>query len=404
MTAPLQPKPRIIFIANCVYGPHVGGGDIHFFNMARAALAAGYDLVFIGGHALEHHLRAQNIPAEVWLTDREMLRPFDASTLRGQLKLFLDYLGRYLRTQAMVSRITPHDLVYAATDYWFDALPMMRAPAHRKLMILGMTAPTWRQILTAGRPDVTPLRLPSLYYRISQSLSLRLFRKHPAKRLFYVHPEMLAPLLRLGYREDELVFISNGMDLRTIETVPDQAKQYDVIWMGRYHRQKGIEDLIETISHLSRQFPDLKVVLIGKLRAQLEPGLAARGLMKHVEFTGFVTEVEKFRILKSGRVFLMPSHYESWGIVIAEAIACGATVVAYQLDAYEPIFGAIPLYVKPFDLQSFAETAATALQEARNRNGSEPTPAARIFCETNSWEAVGRTFTSTVAALADRSV
>ena len=42
--------------------------------------------------------------------------------------------------------------------------------------------------------------------------------------------------------------------------------------------------------------------------------------------------------MKKSKLFVYPSHQESWGIVIAEAIACGLPVVAYDLPVYKEIF------------------------------------------------------------------
>src|SRR5262249_28765419 len=63
----------------------------------------------------------------------------------------------------------------------------------------------------------------------------------------------------------------------------------------------------------------------------------------------------KFRLLKSSRVFVMPSHYESWGIVVGEAVAAGTAVVAYELQCYPSVFGKFVRYVKCFDRDAFKQ-------------------------------------------------
>jgi len=60
----------------------------------------------------------------------------------------------------------------------------------------------------------------------------------------------------------------------------------------------------------------------------------------HVHFTGRISETKKFTCLKNSRVFAMSSHYESWGIVVGEALVCGTPVVAYDLDCFKTIFNA----------------------------------------------------------------
>src|SRR5262249_39065899 len=153
-------------------------------------------------------------------------------------------IGTLLR----LGRIQRADLAYAVTDYWFDSFPAMLSKARAKIMILGMDAPTWREILFKLRPDVTGLRISSIHYWLSQNASLWLFRFCKNKRLLYVHPDMKPRLLQRGYREEELVFISNGMDLDVAGQVPDQPKIYDALWVGRVHAQKGIDDLLATLA------------------------------------------------------------------------------------------------------------------------------------------------------------
>jgi glycosyltransferase involved in cell wall biosynthesis len=391
-------RRRIVFLANCVYGDHVAGGDIHFFQMAAAAIEAGHQVHFFGGHALTKHLSERRIAAEQTCTDAATLGNIDMGSLRGQLRLFFNYLGRFWHALLHLSWIRREDTAYAVTDYWFDALPVILCRACRKMMILGMDAPTLGEIVRRQRPDVPPWRLNSIYYWLSQNLSLRLFRFCRRKRLLYVHPNMKARLRRLGYKESELVFVSNGFDLAVLERVPTPRKEFDVMWIGRPHQQKGIEDLLASLLFLSKCIRDFRAVLVGRLE-DLAPRLAELDLTRSVRFTGLVSEPEKFHLFKASRVLLMPSHYESWGIVVAEALACGTPVVAYKLDAYPPIFGDLVRYVESFDVATFQRAAAEEIQKARA--GADKLDAAQLdrFKAVNSWQAAGKRFLNAVEAL-----
>jgi glycosyltransferase involved in cell wall biosynthesis len=382
---------RVVFFANCVYGDHVAGGDIHFFQMARAAIAAGYEVHFFGGHALKEHLKKQGIGATQTLTDRKKIPLLQDRTLGGQLRLLVNYLGRFWRTLARLGEIRAANLVYAATDYWFDALPVIFSRADKKMMILGMDAPSLREIILRSRPDVPASRLNSIYYWASQNLSLRLFRQMRKKILLYVHPAMKPRLLRIGYREEELIFVSNGMDLNTANQIPLQKKEFDVIWLGRMHRQKGIEDLLATLAFLKQAVPDFRAALVGRLD-ELAPRLAELNLLDCVYLAGLVPEAEKFRLFKASRVFLMPSRQESWGIVIAEALACEIPVTAYELPAYRPIFGGLIDYVPAFDLGQFKQKALAAVEKSRCGKTALNTEKMSALKAAHSWEAAGRRF------------
>jgi glycosyltransferase involved in cell wall biosynthesis len=395
MNETAKPNRRIIFIANCVYGDHVAGGDIHFFQMAQAAIDAGYQVHFFGGQALKEHLAKRRIAATQTCTDHKKVGRLNAESLSGQLRLLLDYLGRFWRTMSKLSEIRHDDVVYAATDYWFDAWPVIFSRAQRKLMILGMDAPTFWQIVFRLRPDVTMFRLNSIYYWASQNLSLWLFRWLERKRLFYVHPDMKPRLRALGYHEQEMVFISNGMNLQVAEQVPPQKKEYDVIWLGRVHRQKGIDDLLAMFVILAEELKDFRAVLVGRLD-ELSPRLAELKLSHCVTLTGLVSEEEKFRLFKASRVFLMPSRQESWGIVIAEALACDVPVVAYDLPAYRPIFGGLIDYVPLFDFEVFKTKSLEAIMNARRDKTVLAARELALLKSEHSWEAAGNRFIATI--------
>jgi glycosyltransferase involved in cell wall biosynthesis len=364
-TAALPSKKRIVFFVNGIFGPGVAGGDIFFYYLARAAMAAGHDVHFFGGHALKEHLEREGLPIKLTLTDRRVGRLGDVGTLGGQLRLLWDYFSRFVSSLQKLSEVREDDLAYGVSEYWFDTIPVMLCKARSKSFHLGMMAPTLAEIRRRTRGDVTSLRLPSLYFWLSQQLSARLFRFFPKGVITYPHPEIKDYLKQFGYSDSALWFIGNASDVQAADRVPEQPKIFDAAWTGRVHPQKGIDDLLETFEWLKKQIPDFRAVVIGKSKDKLEPVVRARGLAENIFFSGLVSEEEKFRLLKSSRVFLMPSRYESWGIVVGEALAAGVPVVAYDLPCYRPVFGDFLRYVKCFDSDAFKQTAADEIQRQR---------------------------------------
>ena len=75
-----------------------------------------------------------------------------------------------------------------------------------------------------------------------------------------------------------------------------------------------------------------------------------------------VSDEKKYKLLKASKVFIFPSYYESWGIVIAEAIACKLPVVTYHLSIYEEIFNNYIFTVQMGNVSSMTKKVIDILQ------------------------------------------
>ena len=414
---------RLHLITNGVFTTSIAGGDIHFLKLAEGAARAGYELNFFGGQALKEVIENHKLSGTVTLTDDVKMGKVNQGALGGQFAMFRDFFGRYRRTMAQLRVIQPEDYVYAVSDYWFDVLPAAKCAARRKLMVLHMEAPRLGQIISRSRPDVDPMRLASLHYWASQEWSLRRFcaaggmtdprqsdlvdgfddtRSYSGttpKHIFYLHPLMEPRLDKLGVRAHERTLLSYGLEVGPTDAVPKQERIYDAVWIGRVHRQKGIEDLLATLQHLAQRLTNFRAMFIGNVRDALAPAIEARRLSKNVEFSGFVSEEEKIRLFKASRVFLMPSKHEGSPRVIGESLIACTPVVAYDIPNYRPLFGDFVRYARPFDLDRFQDTASREILRMRaGENYLDRMDLAR-FKQENSWETTQAKFLQALRAL-----
>ena len=173
--------------------------------------------------------------------------------------------------------------------------------------------------------------------------------------------------------------------------------------MGRVHRQKGIDDLMQALQFLARSFPNFRALLIGNLKPALGARVEELGLAANVEFCGYLSGAEKFRRLKSARLFLMPSRHEGLPIVVGEALACGLPVVAYELEMYRPFFGSLLHYVPCFNAGQFSSDAATLLKRVRDGESLINDEELARFKRANSWGEIERQLTELLAATSGQS-
>lgn len=112
-----------------------------------------------------------------------------------------------------------------------------------------------------------------------------------------------------------------------------------LVFLGRVDEpRKGLTVLLDAMPDVLASYPDARLVVAG--RGDVESlGLAA-GVRDRVEFVGEVSDGERTRLLASADVFIAPhTRGESFGIVLVEAMAAGAAVVASDLPAFRALAG-----------------------------------------------------------------
>ncbi len=138
----------------------------------------------------------------------------------------------------------------------------------------------------------------------------------------------------------EIAIIPNGIDIEKFATPSDIKRDTNtIVYVGRLEKRKGVTYLIEAFSLLQAQRPDSRLVIAGDGPDRLKLEATVKELKLHnVEFLGFVDERTKIDLLHSATVFCSPAVYgESFGIVLLEAMAAGAVIVAANNPGYRGV-------------------------------------------------------------------
>ena len=104
-----------------------------------------------------------------------------------------------------------------------------------------------------------------------------------------------------------------------------------LVHVGRLAFEKNISFLIDVLQHLTREFPDIVMVLAGEGPAEdsLKKEVAKRGLTDNMLFVGYQSrEQDLCDCFRSGEVFVFASRTETQGLVLLEAMALGVPVVS----------------------------------------------------------------------------
>jgi glycosyltransferase involved in cell wall biosynthesis len=121
----------------------------------------------------------------------------------------------------------------------------------------------------------------------------------------------------------------------TANDKPEGSEPLKLLFAGSCVRQKGVEDLIKAMALLA-DLP-LRLDLAGsddiapRFSRKLKRMTLSLGLAERVRFHGFVASPALARFYSSADIFVFPSHYEGYGIVLAEAMRAGLPIVVSDI-------------------------------------------------------------------------
>jgi len=157
--------------------------------------------------------------------------------------------------------------------------------------------------------------------------------------------------------------IPNGINLPKFRKPkglePDPKVPPTILYIGRLEKRKGVEYLIKAFAILKVNQPRAQLVIAGDGvdREKLEELVDELGVADSVSFLGYIEESDKKRLLHTATLACFPALYgESFGIVLAEAMASSAVTVAGNNPGYASVLsglGQLSL-IDPYDSKEFA--------------------------------------------------
>ena len=181
-----------------------------------------------------------------------------------------------------------------------------------------------------------------------------------------------------------------------------------VLFVGRIEPLKGIDILLKAVAQLEQPEAVKALIVGGESEGDMEverlKALAAElGLSSQVSFPGRVEQQELPAYYSAADVCVVPSWYESFGLVALESMACGTPVVASRVGGLPTIVkDGVTGYLVPWRCpEPFADRLDILLNNATiNRTMGE---AARNRALTMGWSAVAESLLSLYSTLASSS-
>ncbi len=177
------------------------------------------------------------------------------------------------------------------------------------------------------REVALPVALPFYFIEKLGIAVARIFRIP----VMVVSQSTKAELLKHRFPERDLEIVYNCVDHDLHR--PDASRRSTaplIAYFGRLKKYKSVDHLLHAFASVLQKVPDARLLIIGEgeYRLSLEHLAVQLGMKDRVQFTGFVDEQTKVRLLQEAWFMVNPSSKEGWGLTVIESNACGTPVLA----------------------------------------------------------------------------
>jgi len=291
---------KILFITN-YFHPVMGGVENHVYNLSKELIKLGHSV-------------------EVWCSDRSR----DNIILKNE-----DLLGKIkIRRFPALFKIGDFGVIFPGifSELKNNNFDIIHVHVYRHIHNLTPLFTKTQCILTPHWPNY-PKKLRSgttnfLIEMFDYLLGKFILDKYK-KILCITDLEKEWFIKKFKMKKSKLEIIPNGVSKKDlIKKEKNITKVKNVLSLGRQHKSKGFDQVIK----IAKFFPDINFIIAG---AEDNDTKRLKNLAsKNTKILTNISEKQKKVLLKKADVFIHPSHYEGFGIVVLEAFANKIPVIA----------------------------------------------------------------------------
>jgi glycosyltransferase involved in cell wall biosynthesis len=283
-----------------------------------------------------------------------------------------EYLIRTVRAIAYSLKVNLKEAnVVKSNSDWglFDAIPAAIIKLRNRKIV--WIAVCWHLIDSPfsrkGRQGFSITNIASF---LSQRLMLLLIKLF-GDLVFAETKVVIEELTVYGITSEKSKIARGAIDSEMVRNTPAMPKTFDACYLGRIHPEKGIFDALKIWRKVCDKMGDKKLLVMGSATPHwveaFKEAVKTQGLENNVLFVGSVSDAEKYKYLKSCKVFMHTSFEDGLPVTVCEAMACGLPVIAYELPTYQDGWMLLDYVKVPVgDQDRFADELIRLLSDERS--------------------------------------
>ena len=344
---------QVVFIENG-YSSKMSGGDVHAHQLANYLAVRGWEVHTV----LPKGVFSNEYNAQIRLHSYQRF-PFEEKIYKNTVVLFILYIFRIFLSIRILRNLKILKVV-AISHLFHDVVPLLFCGQEDCFVFVHHLI---------QEQDRKGLRGAITCFL--EKISLSIIHQKNVK-IITVSPQVTKQLCEVYRFKVDNIYQSTNAINATKGDAQVIVSDYDLVFCGRLHRTKGIFDIVDILQKLKKDIPEIRCAIIGtgSDAVAFKELVKTEGLESNIFGLGFLSEEDKERVLRSSKVFFLPSHEEGWGIVIGEALALGLPAVVYKLPELEPVWKDAVSWVPCFDTVAYAALLKKMLSDTvmRKRN------------------------------------
>jgi len=283
---------------------------------------------------LTRHLQQRGHQVSIFTTDDKFDPGFAGSVSPARVVPFSGHLGllRYSPSMraALAEEISKYDVVHL-NNYWSYQNIIAASQALKNNVPYVLSPHGSLPIMMRGY---------ARKYLFEQFFGNRIIKN--AARIIAVSDMECDQVKKRNIRPDKISVIPNAVDRSAVRSVRKGSfrKRFDIrddekiiLFLGRIHRIKGIDLLINAFAELAKKRSDVRLVLVGpdeNYLDQINRQIDSLNVMDRIIFTGSLYDDDKYLAFADADIYVLPSRYEIFAISVLEACACGTPVIVTE--------------------------------------------------------------------------
>lgn len=348
------------------YPPGTGGVETHVHAISTELMARGHDVQVLTSDLLTETPFKRIDPGDEQYdsVDGVPVRRFKARGLTGD--------AQYSFMPAMVKAVlaSKADIVHAHSYGFFQTHLAMaaRRMGRTRFVFTPHFHPEWASGKTGTRRFIR-----RVYDKVVGGSTLT-----SADAVICVSRGEAEALKAQGFSERTIHIVPNGISPDLLRAEPDPApfiKAFGpgrpmVLFAGRLAENKGLDSLVRAAALVVKEVPQATFALVGEdggMRSAVESRAKELGISRQLLLTGHLDDAVYRSAYAACDVFVLPSIFEAFGIVILEAMALGRPCVGTKVGGVPDLIedGVTGLLVSPDDHKALAKAILAVLKDPK---------------------------------------